>query len=370
MANTRALGLIFANMHDDAVRDCTAVRAMGSLPFGGRYRLIDFVLSNCVNSGISKVGIITKSHYQSLMDHLGSGKAWDLSRKNEGLYFLPPYSSDDEMYQGRVDSLADVRTFLDHSNEDYVLLSDCHMVGNIDYAAIVRDHIDSGADVTVAYRYGAVPQLADIPQITVDAQGRVTDMLIGRVEEAQACYGIGLYVMRKDWLIRNVKEAQARNLHHFERDLLQSHLNEMVIHGYEVTSLIMPIYSLESYYAANLALLDPQVRQALFPKSRPVYTKIRDCAPAQYGLHAQVTCSLVADGSHIDGKVNNCIIFRGVTVARDAELENCVIMQDVTVSGGCKLRCILADKNAVFRENRVLQGFDTYPVYVAKNIIV
>ncbi len=370
MRNYTAMGLIFPNMHDDAVRECTGIRSMGSLPFGGRYRLIDFALSNMVNAGITKVGVITKSNYQSLMDHLGSGKAWDLSRKNEGLFFLPPHSIDDAMYQGRIGSLADNLAFLRRSKEEYVILSDCHMVTSMDYDAMLEAHVGSGADVTVACRYGAVPTLADIPQIAMDASGRVTDMLIGRVNDNAAYYGIGVYIMRKDWLIQIVSEAMARNQHQFERDILQSRLAELNIVGYEVPELALPIYSLASYYNANLALLDASVRSQLFPNDRPVYTKLLDCAPAQYGLHAQVENSLVADGAHIDGTVKNCVIFRSANIGRDTVLENCVIMQDVTVGERCLLTSVIADKNAVFREGRTLQGFESYPVYIAKNAIV
>lgn len=370
MRNYTAMGLIFANMHDDAIRECTAIRSMGSLPFGGRYRLIDFVLSGMVNAGISKVGVITKSNYQSMMDHLGSGKAWDLSRKNEGLFFLPPRTNDDAMYQGRIRSLADVMAFLRRSKEELVILSDCHMVSSMDYSALLQQHIESGADVTAAYCRGEVPDLTEIPIIKTDATGRVIDMLIGRVNRDEGCYGIGVYVMSKDWLIQLINEAIARNLYHFERDILQGHFQEIHVHGYEVTSLVMPIYSLSSYYAANLALLDGNVRAQLFPPRRPVYTKVRDCAPAQYGLHAQVNNSLVADGARIEGTVKNSVIFRGVTIGRDTVIENCVIMQDVTVADRCSLTCVVADKNAVFREGRTLQGFDTYPVYIEKNAIV
>ncbi|MBE6777928.1 MAG: glucose-1-phosphate adenylyltransferase subunit GlgD [Ruminococcaceae bacterium] len=370
MRNYTALGLIFPNMHDDAIRDCTAVRSFGSLPFGGRYRLIDFVLSSMVNAGIIKVGVLTKSHYQSLMDHLGSGKAWDLSRKNEGLYFLPPLSNSDAKYQGRISSLADVMTFLHRSKEKLVVLSDCHMVSSIDYSAMIRAHEESGAEITMAYRRGVVPPLADIPQIQVDGTGRVTDMLLGRMSAEEALYGTGIYVVRKDWLMRVVNEAVARNQYHFERDILQGRLHEIALYGYEVPEWMMPIYSLESYYQANLQLLDAEVRRQLFPKSRPVYTKLRDCAPAQYGLHAKVENSLVADGAHIEGTVRNSIVFRGVTVGRDSVLEDCVVMQDVTVDRHCSLRCVMADKNALFREGRTLQGFDSYPVYIKKNAVV
>ncbi len=370
MRKYAALGMIFANMHDDALRECTAFRSMGSLPFGGRYRLIDFVLSGMVNAGLTKVGVITKRQYQSLMDHLGSGKAWDLSRKNEGLFFLPPRSSDDEMYQGRISPLHDAIAFLTHSKEEFVVLADCNMVANLDYDAIIRSHVESGAEVTMVCRRGVAPALTDLPRVQTDKVGRITDMLIGQVEDTTACYGIGLYVMSKAWLMRAVQEAVARNQYHFERDILQRRIGELNIRCYEVTDVVMPIYSMDSYYQANLALLDPAVRTELFPKARPIYTKLRDCAPAQYGLHAEVTNSLVADGARIDGTVRNSILFRGVSVAREAVVEDCVIMQDVTVDSACVLKCIVADKNAVFRNGRSLQGFSSYPVYIAKNAIV
>lgn len=369
MRNCTALGLIFANMYDDAIRECTQVRSMGSVPFGGRYRLIDFTLSSMVNAGISKVGVITKSHYQSLMDHIGSGKAWDLSRKNEGLFFLPPLSSDDAKYQGRVDSLKDVMPFLHHSKEELVILADCHMVASLDLDAVIEQHVKSGADVTFACRKGTVPDLPDIPQVKMDESGRVVDMLLGKFSDEEAYYGIGVYIMRKEWLMRTVNEAVARNHYHFER-ILQSHLQTYRVQAYVVSELVMPIYSLESYFKANMALLDPETRAKLFPKHRPVYTKLLDCAPTHYGLHGHTEDSLVADGTYIDGTVKNCVIFRGVTVCRDAYLENCVVMQGGTVEKGCTLKSIVADKNVLFREGRALQGSDSYPVYITKNTVV
>ncbi len=370
MRKDAAVGLIFANTHDEAVREATTVRSMGSLPFGGRYRLIDFPLSAMVNGGITPVGVITKSNYQSLMDHLGSGKAWDLSRKHSGLYFLPQKEGEEAAYQGRLDVLTQVLPFLRRSPGEYVILSDCHMVCSPDYTAMLQAHADSGADVTMACCKGPVPALADIPVLRLGENDRVTDMLIGRISDEESYYGAGIYIMRKEWLMRVVTEAKARNLHHFERDILQGRLQQLQVNGYRLPDPVMPIYSMESYFRANLALLDPAVREGLFPKSRPVYTKLKDCAPAQYGLHAQVTDSLVGDGAHVDGTVKNCVLFRGVQVDRGAVLENCVVMQGATVSADCALKNVVADKNAVFRHGTTLQGSPSYPVYIAKNSIV
>ena len=176
--------------------------------------------------------------------------------------------------------------------------------------------------------------------------------------------------MRKDWLLRTLAEAAARNLYHFERDILQRRREELKICGYVVPSLVMPIYSTASYFNANLALLEDNVREQLFPKDRPVYTKLKDCDPVQYGLHAEVTNSLVGDGAHIDGKVTNSIIFRGVKIDRNAQLDNCVVMQNVTVGEGAKLGSVIVDKNVAIRGGVTLQGSESYPVYIAKNSIV
>ena len=134
----KILGLIFANMHDETIYDLTKSRTMGSVLFGGRYRLIDFPLSNMVNSGVSEVGVITRSNYQSLLDHVGSGREWDLARKNGGLHLLPPFSHvASGMYRGRLEALYGVWDFIKTSDADYVILSDCDVVANMDYSDVI-----------------------------------------------------------------------------------------------------------------------------------------------------------------------------------------------------------------------------------------
>lgn len=366
MRNNNAMGLLFTNMHDEALRDLTAMRAFGSVPFGGRYRLIDFALSNMVNAGISKVGLVTKRNYQSLMDHIGSGKSWDLSRKNQGLYFLPPFGTSDEMYNGRIASLAEIEVFLRNSKEDYVLMADCHVVGNIDYDALIETHVASGADITIAYKTGSAPDMPDNLLLWTDGSGQVRDIVLG-TRPAGACdYGIGLYVLRRDLLLRLVSGCLGRNYHHFERDVLQRQVEHMRIFGYKVPEYTLLITSLSSFFEANMALLRAEVREKLFVPSRPVYTKVRDCPPALYGLHASAAHSLVADGAKVDGVVKNSIIFRDVTIGRDARVENCIVMQGTRVGAGSALSYVIMDKNVTIEEGRTLQGFGSYPIYIGK----
>lgn len=363
MRNINVLGLVFPNQHDDCLGGLTSQRPMGSVPFGGRYRLIDFVLSNMVNAGISKVGVATKSKYQSLMDHLGSGKAWDLDRKNGGLFFLPTHVSD-TAYNGRVAALNEMQMFLRHSKEEYVLLSDCHVVGNIDYAPLIRRHMETGADITVAYKTGVPPRRSGNLLVWVDESGELTDIRIG---QEGAAFGLGLYVIRRELLMRLTEEAYSRTQDNFERDVLQHRLGELRLFGYEVPEYAAPIFSLAGYFAANMALLDPAVRAQLFLPRRRIYTKVRDCAPAVYGLHAAVTDSLVADGAVVEGHVSHSVLFRDVRVGRGVTLENCILMQSSVLCADAHLGYVICDKNVQIGDAASLQGVAHYPVYVKKN---
>ncbi len=369
MIKNQIMGLLFPNMGDGMLRDITAARAIGSAPFGGRYRLIDFALSSMVNAGISKVGVITKKNYNSLMDHLGSGKSWDLSRKNQGLYYLPPLGSDD-LYEGRISSLADITRFLQSSKEEIVVLSDCYTVANIDIEKMVKAHLKSGAHVTVGYVKTALKGATDRLMLWTDENGRVNDVVFNQAETAEGNFGIGLYVMKKADLMRMVKDAVGRNMMHFERDILQKHFADIFVLGYEIEERAMIIHSPEQYFAANTALLQPEVRNEIFLSGRPIYTKVRDCAPAKYGLHSAVGNSLVGDGSVVEGTVKDAVIFRDVEIGEGAVVENCVVMQGASIGQNAVLRNLIIDKNVVIKTGKTLQGCDTYPIYIAKNSIV
>ncbi len=368
--NNNVLGLIFASLHDSTVIDLTKQRTMGSIMFGGRYRLIDFPLSNFVNSGIYEVGVITKSNYGSLLDHLGTGREWDLARKHGGLHLLPPFSQHDSgIYRGRLEALSNVWSFVEHSKCEYVVMSDCDYVTNIDFSAVIKKHIETGADITAVYgKYKYSEESGScVDVLEMDGDGRISSVLIDPQMSGECNICLDMFVMRKDFLSRLVKDAASRSQYSLIRDCLQARVHEFKFMGYEHDGYFSRIDSVKGYYEANMALLDVQNRNALFKSNAPIYTKIGDNGPVKYGLDAVAKNSLIADGCIIEGTVENCILFRGVKVGKGSVVKNCVLMQGTEVHNQCSLNSVITDKNVEISDERVLTGSETYPLYINKN---
>lgn len=367
------LGLVFANMHDTTLGDMTKNRTMGSVMFGGRYRLIDFPLSNMVNSGISEVGVITKSNYQSLLDHLGSAREWDLARKKGGLYILPPFGNvESTLYRGRIEALYGAMSFIKHSRAKYVILSDCDVVTNIDYKPIVAAHIESGADITAVAHTG-VYSSEDIKTSTVfnvDADKNVTSVLINPDISGTCTTSLNVFVMSMDFLIETVNDAMARGNVSFERNILQEKCRELKIKIYEYDNYFSKLNSPESYFKSNMALLEPENARKLFVPKRSIYTKVSDNAPVKYDLDSKVSNSLIADGCIIEGEVENSVLFRGVKVGKGAKVKNCILMQGTVVGDNAELNYLITDKNVSICENHILTSSPQYPMYIGKGASV
>ena len=371
MRTNNVLGLIYSNAYDSALPELTALRTMGSVPFGGRYRLIDFVLSNMVNCGISKVGVATKANYQSLMDHIGSGKPWDLARKHGGLYILPPFSNKESGgVANRIEVLQGSMDFLFHSKEEYIILSDCNVVCNLDFEAMIERHIATGADITAAYKRGVKPALSGLMSFAFDADERVTEISVGEPTGDTECYSLNIFLMRKALLERMVQEAAALLLDNFERDIFHRNVRNLKICGFEETGFVRTISDLASYYSVNLELLDKENRRKLFTPARPIFTKLRDDMPTIYGLGSDVGNSLIADGCTIEGTVENSVIFRGVHVGKGAVVRNSILMQGSMVSENATVQCVVMDKNCVLKPGKTLCGDPSFPIYIGKGILI
>ena len=371
MTGKNIVGIIFSNAYDECIPELTGLRTMGSVPFACRYRLIDFPLSNMVNAGIEKVGVITKANYQSLMDHVGTGKPWDLSRKTGGLFLLPPFSTADANSNGdKIEALKGIKDFISRSQEEYILLSDSNSIFNIDIEKLTDFHTENGADITIAYKRGILPKLGDAVTFEFSEGGRISSAAVSPVADNEVNYSLNLILMKKSLLERLMNEAVSLNYHDFESDIIQRNVSKLNMFGYEVKGYAETIDSIQSYFKANMELLDAENCSQLFNPERPVYTKIKDDIPATYGLVSSVKNCLIANGCIIEGEVENSIIFRGVRIGKGAVVKNSIIMQESYVAAGTTLNNAIVDKNAVITPNKFLSGAENYPIYVGKGIVI
>ena len=374
-SNADALGIIFPNSYDSFVPELVTKRLMSSIPFASRYRIVDFLLSSMVNCGIDNISLVVRKNYHSLMDHLGSGREWDLTRKKGGLNIVPPFADKDvKIYDGRVGALASILRFLKGQKEKYVVMCDANMVVNFDFKALIDAHVKSEADITVAYTKEVLS--ADLLGVDVSAKDmyytaqmdgtRIKEIRLNSKEPGEQNLFMNIYVIDRELLIRQISEAYVNGYTYYERDILIPNLEKLNIQGYLYEGYVARITSVKSYFDENMKMLDEANLDALF-SGNPIYTKIRDDNPTRYINGAKVKNTMAADGCIIEGEVENSVLFRGVKVAKGAKVKNCVLMQDTVVEAGARLEYIISDKNVTVGVGQEVKGTDTLPVYIEKH---
>lgn len=367
------MGIILTRNQEAKMNELTQKRDLAALPFAGRYRLIDFVLSNMVNSGIINVGIATHVNYSSLMDHVGSGKPWDLNRKNYGLFMLPPQVSGAAFgVAGEVDLIYNVLTYLHRSKQKYVVLTGANIVCNMTYNEAVKFHEEKGADVTVVYNEMKLtdPQLKHCTTYDIDVNGRVDEIHYNLSEPVSCNAGMDMFIIERTKLQALIEEAYAKGSHSFINDILINSMDHLNIYAYKYEGFVGRINSVVSYYDNNMKVLEPEVRNELFAGKYPIYTKVKDQVPTKYLEDAKVKNSLVADGCIIDGEVENSIIFRGVHIAKGAVVKNCIVMQNTVIGERCDLENVVIDKECTLRTGKRLVGQPTYPFILPKRTLI
>ncbi len=363
-------GIIFSNIYDNTLGELTKKRTVASVPFGGRYRQIDFVLSNMVNSNITKIGVITKYHYQSLMDHLGSSSEWDLDRKNGGLYIIPPFADrSTDIYKGKIEALYGALSFLKKSGSEYVVLCDSVVICNIDFEKVLESHIKSGADVTVvANKDIEASKEESMLLLKTDENDKVTDITINCVAEKDDYSGMGMFILKREALIEIVEKGVARGIYHFEKDYLQPQFNKgnISINVYKFNDVALKNISVASYFKNNFKLLDYETRKSVFNPRSPIYTKVRDEAPTYYGEESVTDNCLIADGCKIMGEAENCVIFRDVVIEEGAKVKNSIIMQGSKIGKDCVIENVIIDKDVEVGFGRTLIGAQISPLIISK----
>ena len=364
-------GIIFSNVYDTSLGDLTMKRTVASLPFGGRYRLVDFVLSNMVNSHISSIGLITKYNYQSLMDHLGSGAEWDLSRKNASFYILPPFASGvTNVYRGNLEALSNAVQFLQSNKPDYVVMCDTTVICNINYQKALASHIESGAAVTViaSRDLRAYESVDSDLMLNKDENGKATDLAIGQDLGDDSLVGMGMYIMERKFLLSVINNYVARGRYSFEKDFLLSRFadDSIDINVYEFKGPVLRNHSILSYFKNNFRIMDEEIRKDIFSSKAPIYTKVRDEAPTYYAESSSVNDSVIADGCVIKGKLENAVVFRDVTIEEGAKIKNAIIMQGAVIGKGAKIENAILDKDVTISDGATLIGGSSSPVIVHK----
>lgn len=368
-----ATGIIFSNIFDNKMGDLTWGRTSGSIPFGGRYRQIDFVLSNMSNSGIRNIGIITKYNYQSLMDHLSNCEDWDL-HMGENVRFLPPYATGHTgAYRGKLEALQTALPVLERSDTEYVVLSDTMVLCAIDFSRVIDAHIASGCELTIIAKAGRADGKRSLPlAVKVDENGTVIDLAVDYCAPADYLAGMSMFVMERKKLISIIQEQVPHGKWHLERDFIMPQFNEgkLSVNVYAFENVALFNESLPEYYTNNLRLLEQDVRHSLFRTSLPIYTKVRDSVPTLFGQNGQAPDCLVADGCHIFGKASNSVIFREVELGEDCTVESSVLMQGSKVGARSQLHYVILDKNVTVKPDTRLQGTPEHPLYISKGVTV
>ena len=371
--NTSALGIIFPNTYDSIVPELTNVRLMASIPFASRYRLVDFMLSSMADSDVTNISLLVNKNYFSLMDHLGSGREWDLVRKNGGLHLFPPnVEKTSTVYTGRVSAIAGILDFLRDQKEKYVVMADSNIAANFDFKAMVKAHIESGADVTTAYNEEPIPagymnmgnEKAFYYSYGIE-DGRVKEIYVNSKAEGVQNLGMNIFVVERELLIDLINTAFVRGLRYWERDVLLSQLDKLNVQAYKFEGYVARISGIKSYFDENMKLLNDENLDGLF-NDNPIHTKIRDDNPTRYIAGAKAVNIMAADGCVIEGTVENSVLFRGVKIGKGAVVKNCILMQDTVVEAGAVLENIITDKEVKVSEGKEVKGADSYPVYIAK----
>ena len=364
------MGIIFAN--DATIGDLTEKRTMASLPFGGRYRLVDFHLSNMCAAGIRTLGISSRHNYQSLMNHIGDGEEWGLELGQGGLEFLTPYAmSVNDRYRGKLENLHFAMDFLTFGGEEdgYVIVADSAVLYNIDLMQVIASHAESGKDITVVAKQGIADGKKQVDlALKLDFRGQIVDMAVNYIAPEEYLASMDLFVFKKNWLIHQIEECVARDRYHMDRDLVMGLWQKGVasVNVYQFEGVVLYNESVEEYFCNSLALLDKQIRHDLFNQNHPIFTKVRDRVPSYYGESCQIENCLVADGCFLEGAAEDSILFRQVTIGEGAEVENCVIMNDAVIGENCSLKYVILDKNVTISPGTALIGSKGRPMVIKR----
>lgn len=365
------IGLI--NLQEDnPLRDLNEKRPLATMPFGGKFRLIDFTLSNMVNAGIGNIGLLLSMQSRSVLDHIRSAKDWNLARKGDGLFYLPADKNDIlHPEEGDIRTYYRNLLFVERGMRSYLLITRSDIVQNIDYDKVLHFHRRHNADVTFIYQKPKVDMEGDFFTLNINEKERVTEINPAKSVKAGDNLFMRGILIDCEIFKRAVRLAYAKGYKFFLTDVLKRNVDRMRIFGYNYEGHAAFINSIPSYFQANMDLLNVENWHSMFlDGDRRIFTKIKDEAPAKYMEESTVCNSLVANGCIIEGRVENSILFRKVRVGKNAVIRNSIIMQHSTIGDDAQLNNVICDKNAVIQPEAILSGTKAKPLCIGKYSVI
>lgn len=364
------MALVFANIDNSTMDLFTSARSLGALPFGCRYRLIDFSLSNLVNSGVETVGVPVREKYQSLLDHIGIAREWDLDRRTGGFTFLPPFAfiNQSSPYDTKLKALIGSESYLVKTHAEYVFLGEPDIVCNLDLDSLLDRHIAEHNDVTyltVALGSKNCHGTYDTAFKT-DESGHVIAITSACGDSAYGHLSTGICVISRALLLELISFSRVSSYVYFETELLSRYVSTLRIGTVDHEGYITKVRTLYDYFNASMDMLDASIRRDVFFRNGHIYTKTHSDVPVLYGLDSVVRESLIADGSSIEGSVDHSLVFRRVKLGKNARLESSIVMQDSVIGDGAVLRYCITDKNVHVAPGAHIIGEPSRPRLLAK----
>lgn len=368
-----AAGIIFSSLNNNTLSRLTSDRTVAAIPFACRYRLVDFCLSNMVNANISNINIVANYNYRSLIEHIGSGKDWDLARRQNGVHVISPFQSavnaEAKMFSTHMEALKSMKDYISEFKEEFVVMMDSDNVLNIDIADVIRTHEKTGANITIVTHTVGKDYSSKHPRMMLSSvAGKITDIaMCTDYKERHTELSLGIFVMKTVYLRRLIEEAVAYNLNSLTMIMLKNYKSSNY-RTYNYSGYVASVSSFLDYYRCSMEIAkDEKARESLlWQKESPVFTRVHNSSPTKYTTTAKVENSMLADDCVIEGTVINSILFRGVKVEKGAVVKNSVLFRGTRVEKNATLNCIVTDKDVQITEGVTLSGNDNMPFYIQK----
>lgn len=372
--NKECMGIINLNKNGDNLRELSNSRIVASIPIGGRYRIIDFTLSNMVNAGMKNIGIFSDQKYRSLTDHLGNGSHWGLSSKNDGLFVFSPENTKEQIHhnlkKGDLQNIFSNIDYIEKSKQKYVLISPSYMVCNIDYKKAFNYHKSSSKDITIIYK-----DETDIDKnflgttiLNISRNNKILSMGSNIGRKSKGNISMEMYIMKKELFINMIYMAVSNGGYSYIENYINENLDILNVGGYEHKGYLKCINSTNNYFQVNKDFLNIDIANELFYSDRKIYTKEKNNQPTLYTETSNVKNSFIATGCVIEGDVKDSIIFRKVHIKKGTVIRNSIIMQNSIIEEDVKLDNVILDKNVYISNKKELKGDIKLPIVVEKNI--